>query len=135
MNIPRKLVASAFLFLCAAGAETTVLKNFTLIDGESAQPQPGSAMIIVNGRIAWIGPASQLKTPAGAQFTDLSGKFVMPGIINLHGHVGNTVDLAQDPKNFTRQNVESQLKMYASYGVTTVVSMGSEQPLIMEMRA
>jgi len=65
----------------------------------------------------------------------LAGKFVIPGIINLHGHVGNSVDLAQDPKNFTRQNVESQLKRYASCGVTSVVSMGSEQPLIMDMRA
>src|SRR5436190_15943585 len=135
MNIRPKLLASALLFVCAAGAETTVLKNFTLIDGEATQPQPGSAMIIVDGRIHWVGPAAQLKAPAGAQVTDLAGKFIMPGIINLHGHVGNTIDLSQDPKNFTRPNVESQLKMYASYGVTSVVSMGSEQPLIMEMRA
>src|SRR2546425_5447006 len=92
-------------------------------------------MVIVDGRIQWVGPASELKAPADAQTTDLAGRFVMPGIINLHGHVGNTVDLAQDPANFTRANVESQLKMYASYGVTSVVSMGSEQPLIMDMRA
>ena len=44
---------------------------------------------------------------------DLAGKFVMPGIINLHCHLGNTVDLAQDPKNFTRANVEAQLAQYA----------------------
>jgi imidazolonepropionase-like amidohydrolase len=92
-------------------------------------------MVIVDGRIQWIGRAADLKAPAGAQTTDLAGKYIMPGIINLHGHVGNTVDLAQDPKNFTRANVESQLKMYASYGVTTVVSMGSEQPLILDIRA
>jgi imidazolonepropionase-like amidohydrolase len=135
MNIRRKLLASTFLSICAASAETSVLKNFTLIDGASTQPQPGAAMVIVDGRIQWAGPAAQLKAPAGAQTTDLAGKFVMPGIINLHGHVGNTVDLAQDPANFTRANVESQLKTYANYGVTSVVSMGSEQPLIMDMRA
>jgi imidazolonepropionase-like amidohydrolase len=135
MNIRRKLILSSLVSLCAACAETVVLKNFTLIDGVAARPQPNSAMVIVDGRIRWVGPASELKAPAGAQTTDLAGKFVMPGIINLHGHVGNTVDLAQDPSNFTRANVESQLKMYASYGVTSVVSMGSEQPLIMDMRA
>ncbi|HVP46782.1 MAG TPA: amidohydrolase family protein, partial [Bryobacteraceae bacterium] len=65
----------------------------------------------------------------------LAGKYIMPGIINLHGHLGNTVDLTQDPKNFTRENVEKQLKLYASYGVTSVVSMGTDRDLIFQMRA
>jgi len=112
-----------------------VLKNFTLIDGASAKPLPNAAMVIVDGRIQWVGPAAKLSTPAGAQTTDLAGKFVMPGIINLHGHLGNTIDLTQDPKFFTRENVEHQLKTYASYGVTTMVTMGSEQPLILDLRA
>ena len=91
-------------------------------------------MVVVNGRIDWVGPVADLKTPAGAATTDWSGKFVMPGIINLHGHLGNTIDLVQDPKNFTRENVERQLKIYARYGVTTMLTMGSEQPLILQMR-
>ena len=41
--------------------------------------------------------------------SNLTGKFVMPGIINLHGHLGNIVDLTQDPKIFTRENVEKNL--------------------------
>ena len=72
---------------------------------------------------------------AAAQTTGLAGKFVMPGIINLHGLAGNTVDLAQDPRNFTGENAERQLRIYASSGVTSVGSMGSEQPLIMDIRA
>src|SRR5439155_25261220 len=92
-------------------------------------------IIIVDCRIDWLGPHSQLKVPAGAQVTHLAGKYVMPGIINLHGHLGNTVGLSQDPKNFTRENVEKQLKLYASYGVTSVLSMGSDQDLVFEMRA
>ena len=59
----------------------------------------------------------------------------MPGIINLHGHLGNTLDLAQDPKNYTRDNVEKQLKLYASYGVTSVVSMGTDRDLVFQLRA
>lgn len=124
----------AFGAFTAASAETIVLTNFTLIDGRGGKPLPSSAIIVVDGRIQWVGPASKLKAPAGAAATDLAGKYVIPGIINLHGHVGNTVDLAQDPRNFTRANVEKQLKMYASYGVTAVCSMGSEQDLILAMR-
>ena len=135
MNIRRNLILSALVTVWCGWAETTVLKNFTLIDGASAKRLPNAAMIVVDGRIQWVGPSASLKAPAGAQTLDLAGKFVMPGIINLHGHLGNTVDLAQDPKNFTRANVEKQLKTYANYGVTSMVSMGTEQPMILDMRA
>jgi imidazolonepropionase-like amidohydrolase len=124
--------------LCLAGAavaETKVLRGFTLIDGTGRDPLPQAAMIVTDGKVQWIGPESRLKAPAGAEILKLDGKFVMPGIINLHGHLGNTVDLVQDPKNFTRANVEKNLKQYAAYGVTSMVSMGSDQPLIFEMRA
>jgi imidazolonepropionase-like amidohydrolase len=67
--------------------------------------------------------------------TDLGGRFVMPGIINLHGHVGNTLGLAQDPANYTRTNVDQNLRTYASYGVTAVVSMGTDQDLVYQVRA
>lgn len=119
----------------AALAETAVLDSFTLIDGTGRPPVTNAAMIIVDGRIQWAGPQSQLQAPAGAQVTHLAGKFVMPGIINLHGHLGNTVDLTQDPRNFTRENVEKQLRLYASYGVTTVLSMGTDQDLVYQLRA
>jgi len=55
MNIRRKLILSSFLFIWSAWAETAVLKNFTLIDGSGASPQPNSAMVIVDGRVSWNG--------------------------------------------------------------------------------
>ena len=129
---------SILCFLCILAAplaaEVKVFKGFTLIDGSGAAPAPASAMIVDNGRISWIGPAARLKTPAGAGTIDLAGKFVMPGVINLHGHLGNVVDLTQDRKFYTRENVEKDLKTYASYGVTTVLSMGTDQDLIFRIR-
>jgi imidazolonepropionase-like amidohydrolase len=58
----------------------------------------------------------------------------MPGIINLHGHVGMTKGLVQDIKNYTRENVDENLKTYALYGVTTTTSMGTDSDLIVEIR-
>jgi imidazolonepropionase-like amidohydrolase len=87
-------------------------------------------MIVDAGRILWVGPLTQLKAPAGAEMVDLTGKHVMPGIINLHGHLGNTVDLTQDARFFTRENVEKNRQTYASYGVTAMLSMGTDQDLI-----
>lgn len=128
----------SLLILAAVAAplcgETTVLTNFTLIDGTGRDPAANSAMIITDGRIAWVGPASALKKPPGAATSDLSGKFVMPGIMNMHGHLGNVVDFVQDPRNFTRENAEKQLKQYARFGVTSMVSMGSDQPLVFDIR-
>jgi len=114
--------------------EIKVLKNFTLIDGSGRQPLVGAAMILDAGRIVWVGSVTQLQAPAGAQTVDLTGKYVMPGIINLHGHLGNTVDLTQDAKFFTRENVEKNLETYASYGVTAMLSMGTDQDLIFQIR-
>src|SRR5260370_13204144 len=91
-------------------------------------------MIVDAGRIAWVGPVTQLQAPAGAQMVELTGKYVMPGIINLHGHLGNTVDLTQNAGFFTRENVEKNLLTYASYGVTTMLSIGTDQDLIFQIR-
>src|SRR5207248_1670516 len=126
-----KWAAVLLIAVLSCQAETKVIKNFTLIDGTGQSALPKAAMVVVDGRIDWVGPAAELKAPAGAATTDWSGKFVMPGIINLHGHLGNTIDLIQEPKNFTRANVEKQLKIYARCGVTTMLTMGSEQPLVL----
>src|ERR1700680_1632975 len=91
-------------------AEVKALKNFTVINGSGGPAIGGAAMLIDNGRISWIGSAARLNAPDGAEVIDLTGKFIMPGIINLHGHVGSTVDLAQDAKFFTRENIEKTLR-------------------------
>jgi hypothetical protein len=111
------LICLVLFFATSLVAEVKALKNFTLIDGTGGPPLAHAAMIIDAGRILWVGPVSQLKTPASAQVIDLQGKYVMPGIINLHVHLGATIGLDQSAENFTPQNVEKDLKTYASYGV------------------
>lgn len=124
----------AAILAAPLAAEVKVFKGFRLIDGTDRAPVNSAAMIVDNGRITWVGEASKLKAPAGAETVDLSGKVVMPGIINLHGHLGNVIDLKQDAKFYTRENVEKDLKTYASYGVTTVLSLGTDQDLIFKVR-
>jgi imidazolonepropionase-like amidohydrolase len=117
-------------------ASEQVLRDFTLIDGTGTAPQRHSAMVVAAGRIQWIGPVSKLpRVPANAEVIDAAGKFVMPGIINLHGHLGNVIDLKQDASYFTRENVARNLHTYAMYGVTTLLSLGTDQDPIFAMRA
>ena len=124
----------ALLFATSLIAQVKVLKNFTLIDGTGRAPLPNAAMILENGRIAWVGPEAKLKPPPSAPVTDLQAKYIMPGIINLHVHLGATVGLDQNEKFFTPENVEKDLKTYASYGVTTVLSMGTDKDSIFKIR-
>src|SRR5262245_31536692 len=79
-------LAAAVLFCDGAAAQVTVLRNATLIDGSGAPPQNNVTIVMENGRIRDIGPG--VAAPVGATVADLAGKFVVPGIINGHGHVG-----------------------------------------------
>ena len=115
-------------------SDALVLRNFTLIDGGDHAVLSPAAMVVEAGRVTWVGPQANLEAPEGAPVTDLHGAFVIPGLIDMHAHVGNTVDLVQDKKFHTRESIEKDLKTYASYGVTTIVSMGTDQDTIFPVR-
>lgn len=118
----------------ALSAQTIVLDHVTLIDGTGSAPVSDAAIVIQGQRIQAIGPSASVSKPAGAKTVDLSGKTVVPGIINLHGHVGNVKGLEQDRKHFSRENVIKQLQTYAQYGVTMTTSMGTDEDLMTEIR-
>ena len=127
--------AIALLALSApAMAETTVLNNVTVIDGTGAAAASASAIVMTDGKIAWVGPSAQLKAPKGADIKDMSGKFVMPGIIDSHVHIGLMHDVTQDEKYFTPENVDADLKQYTAYGVTTVQVLGTDKDFVLELR-
>jgi imidazolonepropionase-like amidohydrolase len=112
--------AAVVLSGAAAHAQTVVLTHATLIDGTGAAPQRDVTIVMEQGRIREIGPG--LAAPLNASVIDLAGKFVVPGIINGHGHVGPP---PRDP----------QLRQYALYGVTTTTSMYFDQDDIAEFKA
>ena len=109
----------------AAQAQTTAFVGGRVIDGTGKVIENGT-VIITGDTITAVGPAS-IAVPAGATRVDLKGKTILPGLINAHGHVGNTVGLRADKQNgFSRENLTRQLRTYAQYGVTTVFSLGDD---------
>ena len=81
-----------------------VLDNVRVIDGTGAAPIEDARVIIEGDRIAQIGPANSVALPADADRLDLSGRTIVPGLIDLHFHIET------DPKLALRQ---------LSHGVTT----------------
>ena len=118
----------------SAWAESTVLRNVTVIDGTGAAAKPNSAIVMTDGKIAYVGPVSGLNAPAGAKVVDLSGKFVIPGLIDSHVHIGMMKDVTQDEKFETPENVQADLKTYAAYGVTAVQVLGTDKNFVLDMR-
>ena len=112
-------VSGALLAGCAS-AQTVALTNATVIDGSGASMQRGVTIVVEGGRIRDMGASAQ--APSGATVIDLTGKYLVPGIINGHGHVGPA---PRDP----------QLRQYALYGVTTTTSMYYDQDDIQQFKA
>jgi imidazolonepropionase-like amidohydrolase len=136
LRLGRYLVAGLFAGVVAngAGAETTVLRHFTLIDGTGRAPRAAQALIITDGKLSWVGPDAGVKVPRGATVEDLKGKYVMPGLIDNHVHLGLVDGIAQDLKYQTPENIDKQLHVYAAYGVTSVQTLGTEKDLIFPIR-
>jgi imidazolonepropionase-like amidohydrolase len=105
--------------------DIVVFTGATIIDGNGGEPIKDGILVVRAGRFELIGPAAATTVPAGAVTHDLKGKFIVPGIINSHGHVGETKGI--EGGHYSRENVLDNLAIYARYGVTTVVSLGGDQ--------
>src|SRR5262249_22299108 len=114
--------------LATLPAQSPAVRAFTgarVIDGTDRPPIDNATIVVRGGKIVSVGPASRAQVPAGAERVSLEGKTVIPGIVNAHGHVGNTEGLEQG--HYSAANVVRDLKTYAAYGVTTVFSLGDDQ--------
>jgi imidazolonepropionase-like amidohydrolase len=129
------MYASLPLSAGQAPPETTVLEGALLIDGSGRPPLTKSVLIIEEGRIRAVGKLGAMRYPEGAEILNLRGKTIMPPLINLHGHLGQTRDgFNAAPDGYTAENVRDQLTKYLAYGVGTVVSLGTDQDLIYRLR-
>jgi imidazolonepropionase-like amidohydrolase len=100
---------------------TIALVGARIIDGTGAAPIANATLLITGGRIERIGPAASLKVPGGARRIDVAGKYIIPGFINSHGHLGNG-----DPSLPVYDQIIQQLRLYPRFGVTTVYALGDD---------
>ena len=106
-----------------------VYEGARLIIGTDAAPIENGAFVVQSGRITAIGPRASVTAPAGATRVDLTGKSVMPALVNIHAHIGYekwiTPAGESRPENHTAENIHDHLQRQAYYGVGTVNDAGS----------
>lgn len=101
--------------LCAAPGQTSktkvlVLTHVNVIDMVGAEPLPDMTVIITGERITALGKSADVRVPRGAQVINASGKYLIPGLWDMHVHLSWTT--------------KSALSLFIANGVTTVRDMG-----------
>ena len=96
---------------------TTAFTGARVIVGDASRPIENATVVVTNGKIAQVGPAAQVKVPAGATVVDAVGKTIMPAIVDTHVHLGTT-----------RDALLKDLRDRAFFGISAALSLGLDPP-------
>jgi len=98
-----------------SAAPAVLLRDVRLIDGTGAPPREHVSLLLRDGRIAAIGGV-EMVAPKGVAVRELTGKTVMPDLIDTHTHLSQT-----------KEALTKDLKQRAYYGVSAALSMGTDE--------
>jgi imidazolonepropionase-like amidohydrolase len=128
---------TVLLPISRACADSLVIEHVTLLDGVHA-PQPDMTVAVDGARIAAVTPSALARDLKGHRI-DGRGRFLMPGLMDVHIHLrggfdpGPTPDGEPAPPN--RQEGVEALASFLYAGVTTVVDVGNRPEHILPLRA
>ena len=125
LNIQMKTIA-ALVFLALAGAVSStsglppsssiVFTHATVIDVRTGQVIPEQTIVITGDRITALSPRARV--PADAQVVNLTGRFVIPGLWDMHVHA-----------LWSNEQIDRMFKLFLANGVTAIRDMGSPLPV------
>jgi imidazolonepropionase-like amidohydrolase len=111
------LLAIAPAFAQSDRTSPIAITGARLIDGTGASPTDDSVVVVEGGRIRAAGARARVQVPRGATVIDATGKFLLPGLVDVHCHIN------QPPEEMKRYWM-AQLR----WGVTTMRSAGNDKP-------
>jgi imidazolonepropionase-like amidohydrolase len=112
------LTSSLLLDLLAAQAEALAFRHVTVIDATGQPALPDRTVIAAGDRIQTIGKSSETKVPKRAKVIDATGKYMIPGLWDMHMHFRGGTDLIPDNAAW--------LSIFLAYGITGVREMGGD---------
>ena len=117
-------------------AQTLAIRNVTLIDGTGAAAQNGATVIVDGDRFSSVG-SSSLSIPNGVKTIDGSGKFLIPGLMDVHVHLPGSAVRNRDGDVVRPENRPvgiSTLHSFLYSGITTVYDAGNNAEYVMSLR-
>lgn len=116
------------------GTNTVLIEGAHVFDGADALGEV--TLVIEDGTIvAIVPPGDAAALPEGAERIDYAGRFIIPGLVSAHSHVGNTDGTDHGGRFHTREHVLRNLRQFQAYGVTTVTSLGLNGGEFFDIRA
>jgi imidazolonepropionase-like amidohydrolase len=130
MRLMKVVVAVCFALLAvgvviAQRPGPTVFEGARLIIGDGRVIDNG-VLVVDNGRITRVGRMGEVQRPSGATRVDVTGKTVMPTLIDAHMHMAYENMSSWQAENYTRANIIDTLDRLAYYGVGAVISTGTD---------
>src|SRR5258708_776426 len=119
--------ARSLLWSCKRPPKSKLaLPHVTLIDATGSPAQPDMTVVVADQRIASLGPSKTTEIPTDVEIVDATGKFVIPGLADMHIHL----TAAGEPDGSRKFIVPLLL----ANGITTVRDMGSYLDSILPLR-
>lgn len=124
--------------LTCANAQTLALTNARLLDVEKGTWLENRTVVVEGDKIRQVFSGKKGKIPADARVLDLTGKWVVPGLVDAHIHLFQSGGLYTRPDGFDlrkyrpyeverqwlKDHFADQLRRYVAYGITTVIDPG-----------
>jgi imidazolonepropionase-like amidohydrolase len=119
-------------------ARATAIVGATLIDGTGGEPMPGSVVLVEGEKVSAVGGRDALQIPLGAEQIDASGKYLLPGMIELHSHMFHpamvTGAMAKEPPAYAALYAANNLRQALQAGITTVRDVGDMDYLDLSLK-
>ncbi len=114
-------LSTCFSLACSTNGEPSIaLVGASVIDGTGTAARGSTTVLIRGERIAAVG--ADVQVPQHATVIDVSGKSIVPGLIDMHGHMNAR------PAGTMRSQFDSYPQLFLAGGVTTVRSPGDYEP-------
>ncbi len=116
-QLVRRSLAALILAIAPLGADAqgTAFTNVTVLTMDGDRRLTDQTVVISGGRVTAMGPTASTPVPAGATRIDGRGKFLMPGLAEMHAHV--------PPGNPTAEQLADIMFLYVANGITTIRGM------------
>lgn len=116
------LVIAASTAQVAPAGDTFAITHVTVIDGSDPAPRPDQTIVVRGNRIVAVGPAAMTPVPAGARVVSGRGKFLIPGLWDMHVHT-------------VTPGGREMLELYVANGVLGVRDLAGDWDQIIKWRA